>query len=35
MAMSFGRSDDDVWSLVKSGDFSAFSIGGRGRRVPL
>jgi hypothetical protein len=35
LIMGFRVSDDDVWSLVKSGDFSAFSIGGRGRRVPL
>lgn len=27
--------DDDAWALVKSGDLSAFSIGGRAARVPV
>lgn len=27
--------DDDAWSLVKSGDLKAFSIGGRAARIPV
>ncbi len=27
--------DDDLWTRVRAGEFPAFSIGGRGRRVPL
>lgn len=27
--------DDDTWQRVKSGEFAGFSIGGRGRRLPL
>lgn len=31
----FKVTDDDVWAAVKKGDYPMFSIGGRGKRVPL
>ncbi len=27
--------DDELWGLVKGGEFTGFSIGGRGMREPL
>lgn len=35
LIMGFRVNDDEVWESVKKGDFPAFSIGGRGVRVPL
>lgn len=31
----FKISDDDVWKAVREGDYPAFSIGGKGTRIPL
>lgn len=35
LIMGFRVNDDDVWDSVKKGEFPAFSIGGRGVRVPV
>lgn len=33
--VGFKIHDDEVWKAIKKGEYSAFSIGGRGTRVPV